>query len=99
MASIDKVMNGPSTNDYFNAGTYYHTSGKDLNKALEYVQKATSSGEPKFWQVRREALILADLGRKAEAIKAAKKSLELAKTAGNDDYVRMNEKSLKAWSM
>ena len=32
-----------------------------------------------------------------EAIAAAKKSLELAKAAGNQDYVRMNEKSLKEW--
>lgn len=99
MASINKVMGGPTPSDYFNAGTYYHTSGKDLKKALEYVQMATIGDSPKFWQVRREALILADLGRKAEAITAAKKSIELAKAAGNDDYVRMNEKSLKAWSM
>jgi len=26
-------------------------------------------------------------------------SMNLAKTAGNDDYVRMNEKSIKEWGM
>jgi len=99
MADIDRVMAGPSTNDYFNAATYLHESGKDLKKALTYVQKATSGDNPRFWQVRREALILADLGRNAEAIATAKKSLSLAKEAGNDDYVRMNEKSIQKWSM
>ena len=99
MASIKRTLSGPSAGDYYAAGSYMHDEGKDLEKALTYVQKATSSDKPRFWQVRKESLILADLGRKAEAITAAKKSLELAKAAGNDDYVRLNEKSLKEWGM
>ncbi len=99
MADIEKTMAGPSAGDYFAAASYMHDSGKDLNKALMYVQKATHTDNPRFWQVRREALILADLGRKSEAVQVAKRSLELAQKAGNDDYVRMNEKSIKEWSM
>lgn len=97
MAAIEKTLGGPTAGDYYAAGTYYFESGKDLNKALEYVQKATHGENPRFWQVRREALILAELGKKQEAIAAAKKSLELAKKAGNEDYIRMNEKSIKEW--
>ncbi|HMQ05900.1 MAG TPA: DUF2911 domain-containing protein [Saprospiraceae bacterium] len=99
MASIDRVMAGPSSNDYFTAASYYHDEGKDLNKALEWINKATSGDNPAFWQVRKKALILADMGKKSEAIEAAKWALELAKKAGNDDYIRMNEKSIKEWSM
>jgi hypothetical protein len=99
MADIKRVMAGPTANDYAAAAGYMHDSGKDLNKALEYIQKATNVESPRYWQVRREALILADLGRKKEAVAAAKKSLSLAKEAGNMDYVRMNEKSIKEWSM
>lgn len=98
MASIESTMAGPGTNDYFAAGSYYHDSGKDLNKALEWVQKATKTDTPRYWQVRKEALILADLGRKKEALEAAKLSLDLAKTAGNMDYVRMNEASIAEWT-
>lgn len=98
LAAIEKTLDGPSTNDYYAAASYYHSIGKDLDKALEWVQKATKVEKPRFWQVRREALILADLGKKADAIAAAKKSMELAKEAGNDDYVRMNEKSIAEWS-
>ena len=54
-------MKGPAQGDYYAAATYFHESGKDLNKALEYIRVATSSPDPKFWQVRREALILADI--------------------------------------
>ena len=99
MSSIERAMAGPSTNDYYAAATYYHDEGKDLKMALKWIEKATAGDSPRFWQVRRKALILADLGMKAEAIAAAKQSLELAKAAGNDDYVRMNEKSIKEWSM
>ncbi len=98
MASIERTLGGPTANDYYAAANYYHSTGKDLNKALSYVQKATKTENPRFWQVRREALILADLGRHGEAIAAAKKSLKLAQEAGNKDYVRMNEKSIAQWS-
>ncbi len=99
MKNIEQVLAGPSGNDYYNAASYYHTSGKDKMKALELIQKATNVDKPKFWQVRREALILADMGKFAEAIKAADKSMQLAKAAGNDGYVKMNKESIAAWAM
>ncbi len=98
MSSINKVMSGPSENDYYNAAVYYHDSGKDLNKAMEWIDKATAGGEPRFWQVRRKALIYADAGKTEEAIKAAKQSMELAEKAGNEEYVRMNKKSIEEWT-
>lgn len=97
-ASIDGVMAGPTPNDYYAAASYYHDMGKDLDKALEWITIATDVEEPRFWQVRRKALILADMDKKAEAIKAAKMSLELAEKAGNEDYVRMNKASIEEWS-
>jgi len=97
MSSIDRVLAGPSNGDFYNAGVYYLNAGKDANKALEYIQKATKSGEPRFWQLRQESLALAKLGRYKEAMNVAKKSLELATTAGNDDYVKMNNDSIKMW--
>jgi hypothetical protein len=96
-ASIDKVLAGPTPSDYYAAGSYYHDSKKDLNKALEYVRKATTGANPMFWQVRKESLILADLGRYKEAMEVAKKSLELATKAGNKDYIKMNEESIAMW--
>lgn len=97
MTSIQKTLSGPSDIDYFRAATYLHEAGKDLNTALQYIQKATKGDNPKFFQFYREAQILADLGRTSEAIAAAKKSLELAKKAGNDDFVRLNLNAIKKW--
>ena len=98
MASIDRALAGPSARDYYLAASYYHDNGKDLEKAYEYARKSNDM-DAKFWQLRREALILADLGRTKEAIQTAQRSMQLAQEAGNQDYVRMNEKSIKEWSM
>lgn len=94
---IKRVLAGPSEHDYFNAASFYHEKGENLEQALTWIQKATSIEKPKFWHVRREAVILGDLGRYPEAIAAAKKSIDLATKAGNDDYVAMNKKSIAKW--
>src|SRR5690606_31921620 len=98
MASIERVMIGPSANDYFAAGSYYHDSGKDNKKALEWVNKAISMQDtPPFWMLRKKSLIQADMGMKKEAIATARQSLEAAKKANNADYIKMNEDSLREW--
>lgn len=97
-SSFERMMAGPSNGEYYNYGVYLAETGGDLNKALEYVQKVTNTDNPMYWQKRQESLILAKLGKNAEAIAAAKISLELAKKAGNEDYIRMNEKSIAEWS-
>lgn len=97
-ASIAAVMAGPAPDDYYAAASYYHDMDKDLNKALEWIKVATDVDNPRFWQVRRKALILADMGKKADAIEAAKMSMKLAEKAGNDDYVRMNKASIEEWT-
>ncbi len=98
MADINKVMGGPTAGEYYSAAVYYHDSGKDLNKALEWIQKSVSMGSPRYWVVRREAMILGDLGRYDDAIAAANKSITLAKEADDIDYVKMNEKSIAEWT-
>ena len=98
MKSIDKALNGPTADDYYAAAVYYSSEGKDINKAKEWMNKAMSMTEkPAFWQLRQQSLILAKAGDKKGAIEAAKKSLAGATEAGNDDYIKMNNDSLKEW--
>jgi len=94
--SIDKAMAGTSPDDYYKAAVYYLEQDKDLDQALIWMDKALEKKE-KFWMVRRKALILEKLNKYPEAIKTAERSIELAKEAENEDYVRMNEKSIEEW--
>lgn len=98
LASLKKVMNGPTANDYYSAAVYYATSDKDIKQAKEWMDKAMSMVEkPAYWQLRQQSLIYAKAGDKKAAIETAKKSLAGAETAGNADYVKMNKDSLKEW--
>jgi len=98
-ASMDKVMSGPSANDYYSAAAYNLSENIDLDKAMEWIDKAVemTKDEPRFWFLRKQSLIHAANGDKKGAIAAAKKSLEGAKEAKNADYIKMNEDSLKEW--
>lgn len=99
MASIDKVMAGPSSSDYFSAAQYLYQSGGDLNKALAYANKATELDKNKaFWMYRVKSLIQAKMGDKKGAIETAKTSLAMATEAKNADYIKMNNESIADWS-
>jgi len=97
-AAIEKTMKGPSAGDYYASAVYYLSEGKDINQAKTWMEKAMSMTEkPAFWQLRQQSLIYAKAGDKKAAIETAKKSLEGAKAAGNDDYIKMNMDCLKEW--
>ncbi len=93
MAQINNLMN-KDNRPYFNAAMYYIEKDKDMNQALTWLDKAIEQNPNAFWIHHQRANTLARLGKKAEAKAAANKSMELAKTAKNDDYVRLNEKLL-----
>lgn len=97
MASINKVMDGPTDFDYFNAASYLNSVDQDLETALKYIQVASKGEKTTFFFLLRESTILAKLGRYREAIQAAKKSNELAETAGNIDAIKINNTSIKEW--
>jgi hypothetical protein len=94
MGQIDNVMN-KDTKPYFAAASYYFDNGKDLNKVIDWANKAAEAQPDAYWVRHLVAKANAKAGNKAAAIAAAKKSMELAKTANNMDYVRLNENLLK----
>jgi len=92
-AQIDELMktNKPP---YFQAAMYYLENGKDLEKAVVWMDKAIQENPKAFWIYHQKANALVKQGKKKEAVDAANKSMDLAKEARNDDYVQLNEKLL-----
>jgi tetratricopeptide (TPR) repeat protein len=99
LASINRIMSGPSASDYFSAATFYMESGKDINQAYEWIQQAVDKSPNAYWMWRQKSLIEAKMGDKDKAIASAKKSMELAQAAPNPDYVRLNRISLEEWGV
>ena len=99
-AQIESLMGGdPKASDYYAAAVYYKEENMMLDQALVWMNKAMEMTEnPRFFQLRQQSLILAANGKYRQAIKVAKKSLELSIQADNQDYVKMNNDSIKEWS-
>lgn len=97
---IQKVLNNnPKASDFYAAAVFYRQENIMLDKALEWMNKAIEMTEsPKFWQYRQQSLIMAANNKYKNAVEAAKKSLELATKADNQDYVKMNKESISEWS-
>ena len=94
MSQINNIMTKDNL-PYFNAAMYYMESGKDLNQALSWFNKAVEQNPGAYYMYFQKASCLAKLGKKQEAITTATKSLELATLAKNPDYVKLNEDLLK----
>lgn len=80
---------------YFQAASYYYDNNKDLNKALEWVNKAAEQNTKAFWILHLKAKIQSKMKDYKGAIATAEQSIALAKEAKNDDYVKMNEKLIE----
>jgi hypothetical protein len=98
-ASIDKVMAGPSADDYYSAATFYLDANKNLQQAHEWISEAVEGRPEAYWMHRKKSLIEAKMGNKSAAIASAKTSLTLAEEAKNMDYVKLNTDSLKEWGV
>lgn len=81
--------------NYVAAATYYLAAGENLEQALEWMNKYLATGENsgQFWNVHTKAQILAKMGKKKEAIDAAKDSMDKAKnwSGGDFGYVKRNQ--------
>jgi hypothetical protein len=98
-STIDKLMAGPSADDYYASARYYLEADKDIKTAVKWIDMAIemTKDEPRFWWLRQQSLIHAKAGNKDKAIAAAKASMAGAKEAKNENYVKMNMDSLKEW--
>jgi hypothetical protein len=101
LASIDKVLSSStvSANDYNQAASYYFTEKIDMKKALEWSTKAVEmKGVSAYWMTRLKSQLQAANGDIKGALETAKISMEAAEKDGDQNYVKMNQKSMEEWS-
>lgn len=95
-AYIEKGVNQPAV-PYAQAAGYYYETGKNLDKAYEYINKAIEQNPKAFYLYYHKARIAQKLGKKDVAIEAALKSIELSKgTPYEEEYARNNDKLIKS---
>lgn len=93
--SIDNAINKPSI-PYFQAASYYNETNRNLDKAEMYVNKALDQSPKSYFMWNMKAQIEKKLGKKDEAINAARKSIEVTMGANNEEEnTRMNKKFIE----
>lgn len=90
MTAIEKEMKNDKR-PFHSAANYYYENGKDLKQALEWENKALEANPTAFWMLHLKAKIQHKLGDNTGAIETATKSMEEARKADGDAYVKMNE--------
>ncbi|ACU03603.1 MULTISPECIES: DUF2911 domain-containing protein [Pedobacter] len=93
MASIDEAMKGEKK-PYFQAAQYYYSNGKDLNKALEWINAAEAADGKAPWIKLWKGRIQLKMGDKVGATKSATAGLQLATEMKNQEYVRLHTELL-----
>ncbi len=89
MASIDEAMKGEKK-PYMQSAIYYYDNGKDLKKALEWMNAVDAADQKTPWYNYWKAKIQLKSGDKAGAAASAKTGLEIAKAMNIAEYVRLN---------
>ena len=94
---MDQIMKSTSVdpNNYATAANYFFMTGRDLDQAIEWMDKYLEANPKSFWNIHTKAQMLAKKGDKKSikaAIATAQQSIEIAKAAGNDfGYIKRNE--------
>lgn len=91
---LEKSINEPKR-PYQQAANYYLETGKNLDKALVYTDKAIEENKEAFWLYWLKARIYQKLGNKKEALAAAQKSASLAAPTPYADEYKRNAESLE----
>lgn len=94
IAEIEKALK--DNRPYYQAGMYYMETGRDLNQAVAWFDRAIEQNPKAYWVHHQKANALAKLGKKGEARTSAQKSMDIAREAKNDDYVKLNEKLIES---
>lgn len=92
MAEIKEKTSKPDAtiDTYFTAADYYYQKGINLDQALTWANKVLEK-EKEYWTYQLVARIAAKQGNCLVALPNAEKSMELAKKAGDDAYIKLNE--------
>lgn len=93
MASIDEAMKGEKK-PYFQAAQYYFENGKDLNKAIEWMNAAEIEDPKGPWTRLWKGRMQLKNGDKKGAAESAATGIKLATEMKNPEYIRLNTELL-----
>ncbi|MCD0489237.1 DUF2911 domain-containing protein [Pedobacter sp. MC2016-14] len=93
MAGIDEAMKGEKK-PYMQSAIYYFENGKDLNKALEWMNAAEAADQKAPWVKLWKGRMQLKSGDKKGAAATAEAGIKAATEMKNQEYIRLNTELL-----
>lgn len=97
MSQFQKKLDGPTAGEYQAMARYYYDMNKDTRRALELINASINKSSEGISNLWLKSMIQARLNDKTGATQSATKSLELARKANNQEYIKLDEKNLGEW--
>jgi len=100
MNEIASTLDDPLSkmgNIYYSSAAYYLENHKDLDKAMEWVDKAIEINGQEATYLFLKARIYGELGLYNKSIDSAKKAQKLAFAANNSSFAEVVEKHIGKW--
>jgi len=95
---LETSINSPKR-PFQQAANYYLETNQNLDKALEYTDKAIAENKDAFWLYWLKARIYQKQGKKTEALAAAQKAADLAASTPYASEYKRNSDNLKKQMM
>lgn len=80
---------------YWQAAQFYFEYERNLSKALENINQAIEGNKKAYWMYLYKANIQKEMDDVKDALQSSLTSMQLAKEAKNEDYVKMNQQLQK----
>lgn len=93
-ASIETAMKG-NDKPYWQAASFYYEYDKDYAKALDNINHALETNKDAYYMYMLKARIQKAINDNTGAKASAEKTIQLATTAKNDDYIKQANDLLK----
>ncbi|HYG51444.1 MAG TPA: DUF2911 domain-containing protein, partial [Flavobacteriales bacterium] len=91
MKNIETALSPEDKRPYYTAASYYYENDKDLNKALEWVNKAIEQNPKAYWVMLLKSKIQYKMKDFKGSEASADQVIALATENKNDDYVKMGK--------
>lgn len=100
VAELDKRLSNPMVevgNNYYAGADYYLRTHRDMDQALDWINKAVELNGETPWYMQTKAEIMYEKGEYNEAIRIASNARDKAKTDGDEAYVTSLDKMIEKW--
>lgn len=96
MKNIEEAMDTRDKRPYIAAANYYYENDKDMNKALEWINKSLEMNPKAYWAMLLKAKIQLKLKDNQGALATGGKVIALAREDKSDEYISLGEKVVAA---